>query len=118
MQISLSIGFVALFLILALSNTVSVFHPLSEQNLSGIDSQNLASEAEEINQTINIYIDEAEYFDSIAEKTSVALKEAAVNGPDHTNPLLITNEMQSIIDGTPSTESGADVDALLDEIIL
>jgi hypothetical protein len=116
MQLSVSIGLVALFLILALSNTLSIFHPLSEPNLSGIDSEALFTEAEAVSNSIDIYIDEAAYFDNIAETTAVALNEAAVNGPDHTNPLLIEEELDRFINPDPS--SGNDVDALLDELIL
>ncbi|MFH1188590.1 MAG: hypothetical protein V1652_01965 [bacterium] len=118
MQLGISIGIVALFLILVLSNTVSIFHPLSAPNLSGIDTKMLNSESEGINQSINIYIEEAAYFDNVAEKTSVALNEAAINGPDHTNPLLIEKEMQNVINTNQSTGSNPSVDSLLDEVIL
>lgn len=116
MQFGFSIGLVALFLILALSNVTSIFHPLSEPNLAGIDTNTLSSEAENVNESIDVYIEEAAYFDNIAEKTSVALNEASVNGPDHANPLLIENEIKNIDTGVE--RSSENIDALLEQVML
>lgn len=110
-----SIALVAVFLLLA-STSTALFHPLSQPNLSSIDGTYLETEADEVASSIDIYLAEAEYYDTAAEATTVALHEVTVNGPEHTSPVLIKKEMDRL--GIGTEEEKANVDALLDEVIL
>ena len=110
-----SIALVAVFLLLA-STSTSLFHPLSQPNLSSIDGTYLETEADEVTNSIDIYLAEAAYYDTAAEATTVALNEVTVSGPEHTSPVLIKNEMDRL--SMDPEEEKANVDALLDEVIL
>ncbi|HOB89824.1 MAG TPA: hypothetical protein PLN18_01965 [Candidatus Colwellbacteria bacterium] len=63
---------------------------------------------------INITLAEINYHSDLASKTSMALSEAAAEGPSHLNQNLLMKEAESLkIDSAPDN-----VDILLDQVIL
>lgn len=81
-----------------------------------VDTKNLTAEAETIVKDIDINLEGAEYFATIANKTRVALTDAKSNGAiDHSNQELIKNEVRSFNFENPT---GQDINKLLNEATL
>jgi hypothetical protein len=91
----LSMVLTAIVLLIILSGTTAIRMALLN-NFPGVDASSLSREASQISKDIDIQLSEAEYYAVNAKKASVALREASGNGPAHTNPLLIENEINSL----------------------
>lgn len=110
----LSIGLVALFFVVALSNVITRLHPLAQPNLAGVGSDALASEAKDVLNNMDISLNEAAYFDASMQQSSVALHEAGVNGPSHANPVLLENELKTL---APQENGAKTIDDLLNQAL-
>lgn len=111
----LSVVFVAIFFVLILGGAASVLRSVLLQNLPGVNTQTLISEADTIIKDIDIHLSEIEYYEVAAKQTSVALHEASINGPAHINPLLIEKEAEELDFENPTNK---DIDKLLDQVSL
>lgn len=111
-NLGLSIVLTAAALVIILGGTATILRSVLINNLPGADTGGLISEAANITNDIDIKLNEAEYYALAAKETSVALREASLNGPAHTNPLLIEKEAQSLNFDSPTNNK---IDDLLNK---
>jgi len=106
----MSMVLTAVTLMLVLGGATAFLRTVFINNLPGLDTEGLLTEAQNITKDIDIELREAEYYAVTAKETSVALREASANGPAHTNPLLIEREAQGLEFQDPTNN---DIDELL-----
>lgn len=109
----LSMVLTAAALILVLGGATSILRVMFLNNLPGVDTKGLITEADAVTKDIDIQLSEAEYYAVTAKEASIALKEVSVNGPAHINPLLIEREAQGFDFNDPTNQ---DIDDLLNQI--
>ncbi|OGY60922.1 MAG: hypothetical protein A3F99_01685 [Candidatus Colwellbacteria bacterium RIFCSPLOWO2_12_FULL_43_11] len=111
-NLGLSMLLTAAVLIIILGGTATILRSVLINNLPGADTGSLVSEADNITKDIDIKLNEAEYYALAAKETSVALREASLNGPAHANPLLIEREAESLNFDSPTNNK---IDDLLNK---
>jgi len=101
-----------LSLSLALTAMLVVFAAVSSYSIASLEK--FEEETTLSRDQINITLAEINYHSDLASKTSMALSEAAAEGPSHLNQNLLMKEAESLkIDSAPDN-----VDILLDQVIL
>src|SRR3989338_1947457 len=113
LNFGLSMVLTAAAVVLILGGATSILRAVLLNSLPGVDRESLLTEADNISKDIDIQLNEAEYYAVAAKETSVALKEASLNGPAHANPLLIQNEANALDFQNPTNSN---IDDLLDTL--
>lgn len=113
LNFGLSMALTAVALVIILGGATTILRAIFLNNLPGVDTQNLLTEADNISKDIDIQLNEAGYYAVTAKETSIALKEASLNGPAHINPLLIENEARGLYFEDPTNNN---IDDLLNTL--
>lgn len=113
LNFSLSMILTAVALVIVLGGSANFFRNAFLKNLSGMDTDNLLTEANSISKDIDIKLNEVEYYAVAAKETAVALREVSLNGPAHVNPIIIQNEANALDFKSPAN---SDIDNLLNTL--
>lgn len=106
---ALSVGLVAVFIIVMLDITPQTINPITGVNTPSSDNNALLNQANAAVNDINIHMQEVDTFNDAAQQSSEALNEI--------NPSMLSAEKNQIKSPSANnTEQNEDIDTVLDEL--
>jgi len=112
---AISIGLASITIVLLLINVPKALSPMIGNRLPGSDTAALVNDVDAAVKDIDIHLQEAQLFDTAAQKAGSALKETANGRAPHINQSLIQKESDGVAPQVTNTEP-VNIDNILNEL--
>jgi len=112
---AVSIGLASITIVLLLINVPKALSPMIGNRLPGSDTAALVNDVDAAVKDIDIHLQEAQLFDTAAQKAGSALKETANGRAPHINQSLIQKESDGVAPQVTNTEP-VNIDNILNEL--